>query len=252
MPRTETAAALLIGVLLVAGCSGSKPDYVKGETNLNAVGIDSEPAGNSPLAGMSALQIWEKTKADADQFRSVRVAARFLDGEQIDLRMTDTGKVSGRLKIRGDQVQVRRLGKTLYLKAGLRFWTRNTDAQTARTLNGKWVTVRKGSSSDLEQFFQLTDMDFIVSDIMSLSAEEQKTLKLVPGIDIGSAKTVGLAEADNGEGDAQTLYLAAADPAVPLNLNFGTDSEQFMKFRDWGENFSVAPPPDAISLTSAR
>lgn len=255
MRYTATAATLIAGLVLVTGCSGSNSGPAKSTPRgLNAEIVSTEPdpaRSAAPLAGMSALQIWEKTKADADETRSVHVAARFLDGEQINLKMTDAGKVFGVLKIRGDRVLVRRLGRTLYVNAGRRFWTRNTDADTATKLAAKWITVKKGSSSDLQQFFQLTDMDFIVSDIMSLSAAEQQTLKLVPGIDIGRHKTVGLAESDPTEAERQTLYLSATDPALPLNLTF-SDSDQFMKFRQWNQDFTVVAPRGAIDLTSAR
>lgn len=261
MRHTATAATLLTCLTVVTGCSGPGPEGTADTRGLTAIGVGTglgAPAGPSPLAGppplagLSALQVWEKTKADADATSSVHVAARFLDGERLNLKLTSAGKVFGVLTLRGDRILVRRLGRVLYLKAGRRFWTRTTDATTARNLTNSWVTVRKGSSRDLEQLFQLTDMDYIVSDIMSLSVAEQESLTLVPGIDIGQEKTIGLRQTGTGEAEEQTLYVSAGDPALPLNLSFGSDGRQFMKFRGWNEDFTVIAPRGAVSLTTAR
>jgi hypothetical protein len=137
----------------------------------------------------------------------------------------------------------------LYLKADKGFWTTNADAATAKALADKWIMAKKGFSADLEQFFQLTDIDFILDDALKLTAAEQKALKLAPGIDIGTAKTVVLSdESTSDPAQAQLLYVAAADPALPLNFDLGSDDSQFMRFRGWNQKFTVLPPKGAIDL----
>jgi len=248
MPRATMAATLLLALALTAGCSSS-PEKAGGAAA-------SAPAkSTSPLTGMSALEVWAKTKSDADATKSVHVTGKFLDGEQkigMDLKMTDAGKVFGVLTLNNDQILVRRLGKTLYFKADRGFWTKNADAATATALAGKWVKVKQGSSADLEQFFDLTDMDFIVSDVMSLSAAEQQTLKLAPGVGINHQKTVALVdETTTEEAEVETLYVSASDPALPLHLAIGSDNSQFMKFRSWDKDFTVVAPEGAIDLAKA-
>jgi hypothetical protein len=254
MRRTAMAASLLAGFFLVAGCSDPKPEGT-GVKGLQAVPVGSKPIGaGTPLSGMSALAVWEKTKADADATKSVHVAARFLDGERFNLKMTDTGKVFGLLTLRGDRILVRRLGPTMYVKAARRFWTRNGHAAAAKTLAGKWVRVRQGSAPDLEQLFELTDMDYVIADVMSLSATEQQGLKLVPGITIGRRQTVGLTDptATDESGGSQTLYVSATDPALPMNFAMAADKSQYMLFRSWNEDFTVVAPKGAIALRRAR
>jgi hypothetical protein len=156
------------------------------------------------------------------------------------------------MTIRQKKVLVRRMGRVLYLKAGPGFWA-TTDAATVDSeLAGKWVRVRPGFDSDLDQYFQLTDMDFMVADLMSLSEAERQTLKLVPGIDVDRRKTVGLAgETLSSDARFETLYVAATGPALPLNFAIGTDRKQFMKFRGWDRKVSVVRPKGAIDLAKA-
>ena len=256
--RATTAATLLACLTLTAGCSKSGPEVIAtgpAQTSAAATSAAPEPSATEATAvdGLSAVEVWKKTKTDADAAKSVHVAARLLDGKEliaINLKLSEAGKAFGTLAFNGDKITVRRLGKTLYFKADRGFWTTNADAATAKALANKWIMVKKGFSKDMEQFFQLTDMDYVVSDMMSLSAAEQQTLKLVPGIDIGRQKTIGLAETDAGQAQLQTLYLSADDPALPLNLTFA-DSDQFMKFRSWGQDFTVLAPRGAIDLATA-
>jgi hypothetical protein len=255
MPRVTMAATLLVCLTLTAGCSSSSPSSsTSAAALLGATGV--EPAAStSPLTGMSALDVWEKTKADADAAKSVRVTAEFLDGKQkvaIDLKMTDTAKVFGSLVLNGNQVKVRRLGKTLYFKADYAFWASNADATTGRTLADKWIMVKQGFSADLDQLFRLTDMDSIVADTMSLSATEQEKLKLAPGIDIGERATVGLVdESAESTQEVQTLYVWDNDPALPLKFAMSSDDSQYMKFRGWNKTFPAITAPKAIDLAKA-
>jgi hypothetical protein len=248
MRHRATAALLIACVIATTGCSHDKSGVRAANT-----GTAVEPIGNqSPLTGLSALQVWEKTKADADAAGSVHIAAHLLDGEQkmtMNLKMTDAGKVFGFIQVRGQKVMVRRLGRTLYLKAQRGFWTTTGDAGLAPELAGRWIKVRQGFAPDLEEFFQLTDMDFVVADLMSLSAAEQTALKLVPGIDVGRNKTVGLAgESLSAEAQFQTLYVSATEPCLPLDFSIGSDQTQYMRFRGWDEDFTVVRPKGALDL----
>jgi hypothetical protein len=258
MRRAALVVPLLTCLIVTAGCSSSDADSgVPGGAGAAGASPGPAPVGNgSPLAGMSALEVWEKTKADADLSKSVHVAAKLLDGEQqigINLKMSEAGKVFGVLLVDGDRVTVRRLGRTLYVRSDSKFWTAKAGATKSAALAGKWVRVRQDSSADLEQIFELTDMDFLVADIMSLSADEQKTLRLVPGVTVAGRKTVGLAdESTTDDAGLQTLYVSATDPALPMHLSIGEKNAQYMKFRGWGEDFTVVAPSGAVDLAKAN
>ena len=252
-----TMAVALVACLTLAGCS-SDPDVVA--TNLpsaGAVTTTADPAPTeeaSPLDGLSAVEVWEKTKADAADAESFHVAARLVDEGQkvaINLKVAKSGKAFGALVFNGNKITIRRLGRTLYYKGDRGFWTANADAATATALADKWIVVNQSAAAEMAEFFELTDMDFILDDALSLTAAEQKALKLAPGIDIGTQKTVGLTEAAGSEkGEFQTLYVADADPALPLNFAMATDNGQYMKFRGWGKDFNVVAPKGAIDLAN--
>jgi hypothetical protein len=258
MSRAAMAATLLACLTFTAGCSGSKPEIVAtNQPTAGAASTSAEPGPTenpSPLDGLSAVEVWQKTKTDTAEAATVHVAARFAEGKEriaINLKMAESGKAFGVLVFNGNKITVRRLGRTLYFKADRGFWTTNADAATARVLSDKWIMVRKGFSKEMEQFFELTDMNFILDDALSLTAAEQRSLKLVPGIDIGTQSTVGLAdETSTQDGELRTLYVSDTDPALPLNFT-GSDSSQYMKFRGWGENFTVVAPKGAIDLAKA-
>ncbi|HST85135.1 MAG TPA: hypothetical protein VLL08_25575 [Kineosporiaceae bacterium] len=255
MPRVTMAATLLVCLTLTAGCSGSSPgDATSAAALLGATGVEPA-ASSSPLTGLSALEVWEKTKADADTAKSVHVTAKFLDGKKkiaLNLKMTDNAKVFGFLVLNGNRVKVRRLGRTLYFKADYGFWASNADAATGQTLADKWIMVKQGYSADLDQLFRLTDMDSIVADTMSLSVSEQGKLKLAPGIKLGKRSTVGLVD-DSTEStqEVQTLYVWASDPALPLKFAMSADDSQFMRFQGWNKTFAAITPPKAIDLAKA-
>jgi hypothetical protein len=256
MARARMAATLFVCLTLTftAACSGEDPiiatDAPVAGSETTAAAADPTPA-TSPLDGMSAQEVWKKVKADTDDAESVHVAASLIEDKQrivINLKISNSGKAFGTLTFDGDKITVRRLGKTLYFKADRGFWTSKADAATAKALTDKWIMVKKGFSADMEQFFQLTEMDFIVGDVLTLTAAEQKALTRVPGIKIAGQQTVGLSDkvATKAE-EFETLYVADADPALPLNFPAG-DTDQSMKFRGWNEDFTVLAPKGAIDL----
>jgi hypothetical protein len=252
MPSATKAATLLVCLALTAGCSGSAPDRRTGAP------AGAEPAADparksASLSAMSALELWAESKANADVAKSVHVAARYRDGRTrvaTNLKMTDAGKVFGTVTFNGDKVNLRRLGRTLYLKAGTKYWTRTAGAAAANVRADRWVKVKQGSSSAVEPFFRLTDMDLVVSDLMSLSVAEQAALKLVPGIPIGERRTIGLAdELTTDDSQFQKLYVSATAPAMPLNFVVGSGATRSMKFRSWNKRFDVVAPRGALDLT---
>jgi hypothetical protein len=252
MPTVTKAATLLVCLALTAGCSGSTPD--DGARPPAGAKAGADQAGNpASLTTMSALELWAESKANADVAKSVHVAARYRDGRTrvaTNLKMTDTGKVFGTVSFDGDKVRLRRLGRTLYLRAGKQYWTRNGGAAAASVRADRWVKVKRGSSRAVEQFFTLTDMDLVVSDLMSLSVAEQAALKLAPGIAIGSRRTIGLAdELTTDDSEFQKLYVSAAAPVLPLNFVVGSGATRSMKFRSWNKDFDVVAPRGAIDLT---
>lgn len=258
MPRATKAVTLLACLTLTAACSGADPVVAgsqpsAGTTSAAASATATEPP--NPLDGLSAKEVWEKTAVDAGKAKSVHIAARLLDGKDkvaLNLKLDSSGKAFGALILNGDKMTIRRLGQTLYFKANRGFWTTNADAATAAALANRWIMVKKSTSADLKDLFDLTDLDSLLDDSLSLTRAQQKRLQLIDGIDIGTQKTVGLSDKQPaGDGEFQTLYVSAAEPTLPLNFAVNEDKSQYMKFRGWGEDFTVVAPKDAIDLSNA-
>jgi hypothetical protein len=261
MFRATKAVIVLACLTLTAGCSGSDPVVASNLPETGATTSAAAPAtpaateATNPLDGLSAKEVWQKTKADAAEAKSVHIAARLVDGKDkiaLNLKLDSSGKAFGAMILNGDKMTIRRLGQTLYFKADRGFWTTNGDAATAKALANKWIMVKKSTAPDLKDLFDLTDLDSLLDDSLSLTRAEQKRLKLIDGIDIGTQKTVGLSDKrPSGEGEFQTLYVSATEPTLPVNFAVNEDKSQYMKFRGWGENFTVVAPKGAIDLSAA-
>jgi hypothetical protein len=258
MARATMAIALLVAVTLVGGCSGADPLTASGQPTDGAAVTSAAPdpvETSTPLDGLSAQEVWKKATGDAAEAESVHVIAKLLDGSErvaINLKLDSTGHATGTVGLNGDKIAVRRLGKILYFKADRTFWITNADLATANVLANKWIMVKKGFSKDMEQFFELTDLDFIVRDALTLTADEKKALTLKPGIDIAGQPTVGLTdEGSTKNTQKQTLYISATDPALPMTFTLGNGKSQSMKFRGWNKGFTVVAPYGAIDLAAA-
>jgi hypothetical protein len=253
MSRLTMVAGLLACLGLTAGCSSSDPGEavtapVTTEVAGSATAEPSEPA--SALAGMSAAQVWAKTKADVADVKSVHIAAKMVDGKDrisLNLKLSDKGKALGVMTINGDELTIRRLGDVLYFKAQRGFWVKNAgaDATSAKEMAARWFRSTKGASKDTADFFQFTDMKVLLKETMKMTAAERKSLKRVKGITIAGQKTVGLSIKSQ---ELDRLYVTDADPALPMNMMMVKDKQQYMKFRGWNEDFQVKAPTGSVNM----
>ncbi len=262
MPRATMAATALICVMLTAGCSGSdpittsppagSPATAAGDTAAGTPGATAEPETKAaPLAGLSALQVWRKTKSDAKKAKSVHVSASFTEGKdrvKINLKLNDAGRSFGSVTTNGNKMTVRRVGEVLYYKADKKFWTQNADAQTAAKLANKWLKT-ENQSKDMAQFFQLLDMKAFISESLKLSAAERKSLKRTPGIPVDGRETVALKPKNSTE--PAVLQVAADGPTLPLRFTLDRDKSQYFTFTGWNEPFTVVAPKGAIDMDKA-
>jgi hypothetical protein len=246
MSRATMAATLLLCLTLTAGCSGSDPSTAPstqpGATETAA--IEATPV--SALEGLSAVQVWRKTKKDAKQAGSVHLTGSFIednDRVQLDLKLNNTNHGIGTISVNGEKIFIRRLGKVLYFKANRKFWD-SVDPAAANLFGNRWLKT-KNQSGDMAEFFQLVDMDSFISDSLKLSAADRKKLKRSAGTPVAGQETVALKSSAKAFG---VLYVAATGPTLPLDLVLPADKRQFMKFRNWNEPVSVTAPKNPIDM----
>jgi hypothetical protein len=73
---------------------------------------------------------------------------------------------------------------------------------------------------------------------------------LVKGINVAGQATVGLKETVGPKNERGTLYVAAADPALPLR--FATKDGQYLKFQDWGLTVNVRAPKHPLNVAELK
>ena len=258
MRRALMATSLAASLTLLAGCSDSDPEKTAKASAPSASSsagssaspsTDAEPAKPAnPLEGLSARQVFAKSKAAFKDSESVHVVARLKDGKDrivINLKLNDTGKAIGSLTINGSKIDIRRRGKTLYYQGDRKFWKDAAGNQAANLFVDKWL-MTKQSAHEIDEFFDLTDLDFYRDESMKLNAAERRGLRLVKGINVAGQATVGLKDTVGPKDERGTLYVAAADPALPMK--FATKDGQFLRFQDWGLTITVRAPKNPLDI----
>jgi len=217
------AGALLVALLLVAGCGGAK-----------ANGVDKL----SPQAAIA------KVKHDLATVKTVHVRGHFVDTGKtyaIDLRLKH-GAGSGTITIAGGRMDVVRLGDIAYFRGDVAA-LRAAGATTAQAglVAGRWL---KGSATtgDFAGFAALLDLDQLTSQLLTPSGTVAKGKPAT----IGGAKAIALV--DKGE-QGGTLYIALTGRALPLRVVNTGSSPGTIDFFDYDAGVSVSAPAGAIDLS---
>ena len=245
-----TAAAAIVPLALIAGCTNTVADATVTAPAKAAVQV-SGTAAPSAVANPAAL-LWNQTEDNAEQADTVHVSAHLVDGKNkvtVDLTAAKDHRAVGSMNLSGNQLVIRRTGKTLYFKADAGFWKAFGDKATAKKFTNKWIKVTKGSTA-MEPIFELTEMNYFTDQALSLPANDKQGLLVIAGPVVAGQKTTGLADMPAGKQTAQsgTLYVTAAEPSLPLAWKVGTDGKQFINFDKWNAALKVAVPQDAFNL----
>jgi hypothetical protein len=254
MSRAPMAATLLVGLLLTAGCSGSKPISAAGPAKASAgTTTGSEPAAvKNPLTGLSAQEIWAESQKDLTEAKSVHMAVKALDdGEWTSLNLkTSPKKAFGTIRIGKTTIVVRRIGKVLYFKGNKAFWSDGGDKATAAKVAGHWIKTTKGDSKEMDGIFELTELPYLLKEFLDVEESDVKNLEIIPGRSIGGQNTVGVSDAPAGKPTAESaaIFIAADELAFPMNIDLGAGGKQYMKFRNWNKPVNVVVPKGFVGF----
>lgn len=260
MSRVTTAVVLFTGLALTAGCA--QPPLIKGAASTGP-GVGSTPTSTattpapnpsaSLLDGESALQIWTEAQTAARAAKTVHVVARMADGKDklsVDLGLAHGGDVGGTIALNGQRMTLERHNGVTYLKTGPGFWqvfyAGNVPAQK---FTNHWVRWTKDDRS-LKGIIELLDMDYWVKNsTVGLDKKTRKNLRVIAGKEIGGEQTVGLADHAVGQDTASTgtMYVSIAS-GLPMTLLVGTDSSQYLKYRDWNAGVDFEAPQESYDL----
>jgi hypothetical protein len=215
--RSTVPAALVSAALLLTACGGE-----------------------SPLEGKSGDEVADLAADALVEAGSVRVSGEMTDdGEtgEIDLRL-EGDNAAGTVTMDGVEIELISVDGTAYL--------RGTDdlvsmlglpAEAAAEIDGKWIELPGDADEDFADF----SLAGIADEIRDPDDAKDETRK-----DELDGDDVVIVETEDGK----SLVVKDDDPAYPLELRGGGDSEGTLTFRDHGKKQDIKAPEDIADLES--
>jgi hypothetical protein len=232
-----------VAALLLAGCGGA--DSIAGS---GSPATSPTPADNG-VARLSADEILAKAKAALQGAEAVRIkgsAGRGTERTDIDMRYSGSN-AQGKISVGGQQIELRRIGQTVYLKGSREFWTSAANAAAAELLTGKWL---KTSLADprFAPLAEFTDLSKAADGILDPEGTARK----------GGRKTIAgtpaIALVDSKEGGA--LYVATTGKPYPLRIEpkdaKDPKEDGTMTFTDFGKKVAVPAPPAELVVDVSK
>lgn len=217
--RSLTApAALLTGALLLAACGG-----------------------DSPLEGKTGPEVASLAADALEEAGAVHVAGTMTtDGEEGEIDLQLQGEdAAGTITLGGLEIELISVGGDVYMKADPEFWASfGMPEDAAAQFDGEWVAVPADAASDFADF----SLSGIAEELRSSDDEinEETTTDELDG------ESVVIVEQEDGS----QLVVADDDPAYPLELRGGDDSEGTLTFSDHGDEQDISAPDDVLDLES--
>ena len=240
------AVPVLVASTVLAGCGSPTPVA----TTPARVTSPAKPAPTptpDPFAGRSGRQILRTARHAAGDASSVHLKGGGLDrGRRIsfDLHVQYGKAAYGTIDLgRGGPMQIRRVGKTMYVKGSVRFWRANGMAtRPAMLFGGDWI---KGSTAGPAM------RDLLPAVSRSLLDDNLRAggkVTRVKGITVGGIPTVGLRYRNGG--DMGILYVAVRGPALPLRAVTVGHARNPGRFTlsQWNEPVRIGAPRNAFDF----
>lgn len=244
MRPTRVLLAVSAAALLAAACgddtSGGAP-AAAGSTSASA----SASAAGGELASLDATEILTRAKTAFKKAESVHLTGGGASGGEsfkVDMRYS-ADKAIGTVSSSGQEIELRRIDKTIYLKADKAFWTQSAGAAAAELLGGKYL---KAPLTDqrVAQLASFTDKDAFVDEVL----DDTGTITKGEPKDVRGTPAIGLVNKDTDGGG--TLYVATSGEPLPLQLlpEAGGADSGTLDFLDYGKAVTVAVPPAAQTI----
>jgi hypothetical protein len=227
MRHARVIAALAGVVIALTACGGGSDGGSSGSSGSSA----------KPFAGDTAQQVLDKAVAAAKGASSVHLkgASKEQGSEfQVDMVLSDKQGAQGTISVAGQNVELRQVGDTMYVKGG-------PTAQLGPKYADKWLKTKAGSGGAAD-FSTLTSMDTFFGDAL----KPDGAVTLVDGKEVDGKQTVGLQDSKTGS-DKGILYIAAEGQPYPLLVTSGASSTDGLHFFEWNKPVTVtAPPADQV------
>ncbi|OEV05985.1 hypothetical protein AN216_00910 [Streptomyces oceani] len=214
---------------------------------------EDEPAGDTNgIADLPAEKIEKKARKAAERAGSVRLSGTVISQGQtyrLEMRLKESGGIGEVSAKGGDNFQLVRVEKDLYLKADSEFWARQensgkdekpseSDVTVARKLEGKYVKVPRKDPA-YEQLSGFTNLSVMLGGLLVLNGERETGDES----EVSGRRTIQV-NANGGKGG--TIDVALTGTPYPLRLQRG-GSAGTVTLADWDSGFSLrAPKKDQI------
>ena len=247
MPASRPLLALAAALALATGCTSTIAGSgapAAGAATSRAAAPTSWAAAPTPTAtynGVASMSGEDALGTAYDALRhapSVRLTARFNgDGNPWTLALRYRGADSdGRYVIDGMTVQIRTIGRSVYLKASQEYCRSRLGTAASQLPPGKWIKVpiTDKSLKDLPDLLQQDQMaDAYMGLPGTLSTGVFRTVngvETVPVISDGPEK--------------ETAYVAIVGEPYPVRIETGTNVGS-VDFLDYGRPVTITAPPPA-------
>ena len=242
--RKWISGPVLLGALAVGitacGSSSSSGNANAGNNNSN-----SSSGSDNGEAAKSVQQIGQDVQAAMKGLKSFHLSGSVTDSGQtigLDLVVESSGPGGGTMSEGGSSFQLvvdSSNNNKVYFKGDQNFWEKagGVDASTASLLADKWVT-GVPSSSDLQSFAQLTNVDAFVSGLSDSNNSSNATKGSVTTFHGQSAVPIKTSDG--------TAYVAATGAPYLLGLQGG--SKGSITFDQFNSATAPSVPTDAIDF----
>lgn len=240
-----SAAALVAAACGDDSTTGTGAPAAAGSSAAPSSAAPSSSAAGGELASLEAPEILSRAKAAFTKVESVRLSGGGSSSGQtftVDMRY-GPDKAIGTVGNGGQEIELRRIGKTVYLKADKAFWTQSAGAAAAELLGGKYL---KAPTTDprVAQLATFTDKDAFATEVL----DSEGTVTKGRTTTIRGTEAIGLVE--KGDSDGGTLFIAATGEPLPLQVAPDTAGGEkgSLDFLDYGKSVEVAVPPAAQTI----
>jgi hypothetical protein len=221
-------------VLAFVGCGGSGTKPATSPATTTA-------AATSSLEGLTADEVFAKTKAAAQAATSVRVKGEVADSGQsiaIDLKLAGVARGSGTVIQDGGRIDLVRDGNDIYFKADEKTLSKTVaqgDARIVKLIAGRWVKATV-TTAGFDSFAGLLDLVEFVKGVLSPDGKVSR----VDGKMVSGVTTVGLK--DNAATGGGVLYVADTGEPFPLRIEPGSGTGG-VTMSDWNTEITITVPP---------
>lgn len=235
----------LVAAVTLAGCGTGSTASPSGATPSSTASPTASPAAK-PFPGRSGRQILAASRDAADDARSVHLKGSGRDGGRkvtLDLHVQYGKAAYGTIDAgRGGPIQVRRVGKTLYIKASERFWRANgVPARAAMLIGGDWL---KGS---IRGRTMRNVMPLLSSSLIDDAIKADGRVSRVGGVTVGGNPTAGLRYRQ--EGAPAVVYVTTTGRAYPVKVvTTERGNRGSITFSQWNEPVRVSAPRNAFDF----